>query len=121
MDHYPVMDHLPCDGPFTLLLSVSTCSLLTYDAGQMTLRLLGKEGVEGWSGLVKVVKAICKKGKIVKVGTGEAPERCDLWGLGGTRLCDLWGLGRHPAVTCDLILPRRPFPGALGLKIAENS
>jgi len=33
----------------------------------MTLRLLGNNGIDGWSGLVKVVKAICSKGKIKKV------------------------------------------------------
>lgn len=34
----------------------------------MTLRILSKDGIDGWSGLQRVVKAICSKGKIKKVG-----------------------------------------------------
>ena len=45
-------------------------SLLTYDEGLMTLRLLcdkGSSEVDGWASLNKALKAICKKGKIAKV------------------------------------------------------
>lgn len=47
-------------------------SLLTYEAGLLTLRLVsdGSAGapVDGWSSLVKALKAICRKAGIKKVG-----------------------------------------------------
>ena len=42
-------------------------SLLTYEEGLMTLRILGGTGMDGFAGLTKVLAAICKKGHIAKV------------------------------------------------------